>query len=129
MKGDIMKDYKYWTEAEIEKLLREYRNKDIEVLAKEMGRSEGSITAKYYNTVKERGVKIKKKPKITNKNYRKANRCPMCGGRKINKVQTFINQCCVDVNYCIECSREFTGDGYILRPAWEGDEGVYKEVL
>lgn len=82
-----MKSYKYWAEDEIDKILREYKEKDTEVLAKELGRSKGSIATKYYDTIKQRGIELKKKQKITNKNYGKV-------------MQVFIRK------YCFRCKSE-----------------------
>ena len=114
-----MKSYKYWAEDEIDKILREYKEKDTEVLAKELGRSKGSIATKYYDTIKQRGIELKKKQKITNKNYRKVNKCPICGGKRINQVSTIVGTNCITVNYCLSCFHEFTGDGHVLVPLWE----------
>lgn len=95
---------KHWSEEDEKKLLAEYKTKDKEVLAKQLGRSLSSIYNKYVDLVNER--KPPTKPRV----------CPICGSRRINRVVTCVNTKLCRVNYCLNCLHEFTDKGEIIPP-------------
>lgn len=104
-----------WTKEEDEKLLKEYKKKGRKQIALEMGRSLDSVTYRYY-------VVRKKQNKEYIKKFKKADKCPICGGKNINEVGTYYKKF-IRANYCLDCFHEFTKDGKIIPPLlkYEGE--------
>ena len=106
---------KPWTKKEDEKLMKEYKEKGRHVLAREMGRTAEALTYRYY-------VVRNKLNKHYQKEFKKADKCPFCGGGRINEVVTYNSRNCIPANYCLTCLHEFTSDGEIIPPLWHVED-------
>ena len=107
---------KKWTKEEDEKLLREYKIKGAKQLQKELkGRTIASIHSRYaYLTVKKPRREQKKERKVVDK-------CPFCGSKRINEVETWVHNIIIAF-YCMNCLREFTKYGDLIPPLYEEEE-------
>jgi DNA-directed RNA polymerase subunit RPC12/RpoP len=106
---------KKWTKEEDEKILKEYKIKGAKQLQKELkDRTIAAIRYRYsYLTAIKPMEKQRKKRNIVDK-------CPFCGSRRINEVETWVNQAIIAF-YCMNCLKEFTKYGDLIPPLYEGN--------
>jgi hypothetical protein len=91
-----------WTAEEQKFAYENYWNKGVDYVALRLGRTKSAIRNKVYE-IDRMGGEIKEKFKGLNS----PNECPLCKGKNINEVTTYLKGV-KQVYYCLDCMTEYT---------------------
>ena len=89
-----------------------YRHEKTKQLQKELkDRTIAAIQKRYsYLTLRKPREKQRKERKVVDK-------CPFCGSKRINEVETWVNHAIIAF-YCMDCLKEFTKYGDLIPPLY-----------
>lgn len=109
---------KRWSKEEKEFLIKEYKKLGRQGIAKKLGRTLSAVDMQHY--------KLRHHKKDEETTDYEARECPKCGSKNFNAVSSVVavhkGLRCMEVYYCMNCLHEFTKNGEIIQPLWEGME-------